>query len=355
MTSELKINKPKPIIVPNNAVSFSRVSEINPAIRTLLSGDYIVITEFFSDGTSLLNNIHKYLRRNLLNKTFKEQQEYREAYHKLSNLVLLEVVDQDLIVKKSPGIGWLKKLYPENDHFCLTMPQIQGLNSSWQWYKNGVSIPVLRNRLHPYYGTYFPTRFNHLILFDNWLKKYKGTKKTAIDVGVGCGVLSLQMVQHGFQKVFTTDTNPNAILGLKESMGTTKISRKIELDFGHLFGKWEKQTELIVFNPPWLPEQKKSKNLDQAIYYNESLFSEFFMEAKKRLLPEGRIVLIFSNLAQITNVTKSHPIEDEIANGNRFQIEHCFKKKAAAASIETKRDQHWREMEEVQLWVLTHI
>ena len=215
-----------------------------------------------------------------------------------------------------------------------------------------ISIPVLRNKIHPYYGTYFPTRFEHLELFDNWLKRYKGPKKSAIDVGIGCGVLSLQMVKYGFQKVFGTDTNPNAIIGLKEFMGDTKLSRKIELDFAHLFGRWEKQTELIVFNPPWLPEIHNLDNIDDAIYYNEKLFPDFFEGAKQRLLPEGKLVLMFSNLAQITNVTKEHPIEKELSEGGRFQLEKCLKKRVKPASDKTKRDQHWRSSEDVELWIL---
>ena len=259
------------------------------------------------------------------------------------------------MVKKSPSIGWLERLYANNNHFYLTFPQIQGLNSAWQWYENGISIPGLRNKIHPYYGTYFPTRFEHLGVFDNWLKRYKGQKKTAIDIGVGCGVLSFQMVQHNFQKVYATDINPNAIVGLREFMGSTKLSRKIELDLGYLFGKWEQQAELIVFNPPWLPANDKLGIIDHAIYYNKTLFPEFFAAAKERLLPEGKLVLFFSNLAQITNVTAKHPIEMELAQGGRFQLEKCFKKSVKAASSKTKRDQHWRAAEVVELWVLTNI
>lgn len=162
------------------------------------------------------------------------------------------------------------------------------------------------------------------------------------------------MVAHGFQKVFGTDTNPNAIVGLRDFMGDTKLSRKIELDFGHLFGIWEKQTELIVFNPPWLPATSKMDRIDEAIYYKENLFPDFFAEAKKRLLPEGKLVIIFSNLAQITNVTKNHPIEKELAEGGRFQLERCLKKTVKAASEKTKRDQHWRASEEIELWILTN-
>jgi methylase of polypeptide subunit release factors len=129
---------------------------------------------------------------------------------------------------------------------------------------------------------------------------------------------------------------------------------KIEIAYGHLFSKWDKQTELIVFNPPWLPTSQELGNLDEAIYYNGNLFTEFFQEAKKRLLPGGRVVLLFSNLGQITNVTQEHPIEQELATGTRFELDRLFKKSVKKASDKTKRNQHWRATEEVELWVLKH-
>lgn len=354
MNSIIEVNKPEAISADVKVIPFDKNTDLESTIKALNHGMYVWINEFYSDGIFLLREVHKYLEKKLPNKTFKEQQAYRSEYRRLSNLVLLEVINQSLSLGKSPTIGWLKKLYPTNSHFFLTFPQIQGMNSAWQWYKNGVSIPVLRNKIHPYYGTYFPTRFEHLEVFDNWLKRYEGPKKSAIDVGIGSGVLSLQMVQHGFQKVYATDINPNAIVGLKEYMGTTKLSRKIELDVGHLFGKWDKPTELIVFNPPWLPALHDLDMLDKAIYYQENIFPEFFAEAKKRLLPEGKLLFLFSNLAQITKLTQEHPVEKELAEGNRFKLERKFTKSVRAASKKTKRNQHWRESEKVELWELTH-
>lgn len=355
MTTDIEVNKPEPIAIGEKIKSFKKGMDFGSTIEALEQGQSILIKEFYSDGISLLQEVHKYLALKLPNKSFKEQHEYRSEYHRLSSLVLLEVVDQKLCAKKSPSIGWLEKFYSENNHFLLTFSQVQGLNSSWQWYQKGISIPVLRNKVHPYYGMYFPTRFEHLALFENWLKRYEGPRKTAIDVGIGCGVLSFQLVQHRFQKVYGTDTNPNSIVGLTEFMGSTKLSRKIEVDFGHLFGKWDKQTELIVFNPPWLPKTSDLGSIDDAIYYDKTLFPDFFAAAKTRLLPEGKLVLLFSNLAKITKVTKEHPIEIELAEGGRFQLERCLKKSVKAASSKTKRDQHWRSSEEVELWVLTHI
>ncbi|PTM04187.1 MAG: methyltransferase type 11 [Bacteroidetes bacterium] len=354
MITDISVNKPQPIVSEKQLELFNNATDVKVAIKSLEAGKQVLITAYYSNGLALLKALKLHLKRNMPNKSFQEQREFRSKFHKLSNLILIEIADHKLTVKKSPFIGWLKKMYPETSDFLLTFSQVQGLNSAWQWYQNGISIPVLRNKIHPYYGTYFPTRFDHLILFDNWMKRYKGPKKTAIDVGIGSGVLSFQMIKYGFQKVFGTDTNPNAIVGLTAFMGETKLSRKIEIDFGHLFGKWEKQTELIVFNPPWLPKSHNQDSNDEAIYYNEDLFTDFFTEAKKRLLPDGKLVVIFSNLAQITNVTKEHPIEKELAEGGRFELEQCLKRKVKTASEKTTRDQHWRTLEKVELWILTH-
>jgi len=354
MSIAIEIHKPTPIVAKEALVLFDRSSDMKQTIKALEAGKPVLITAFYSNGLLLLKELHTHLKKKLPNESFQEQRTYRAHYHKLSNRIFIEIANHQLTVKKAPFIGWLEKLYPEISDFLLTFPQIQGLNSAWQWYTKGISIPVLRNKIHPYYGTYFPTRFEHLLLFDNWLKRYEGPKKSAIDVGIGSGVLSFQLIKHGFQKVFGTDTNPNAIVGLTEFMGDTKLSRKIELDFGHLFGKWKQQTELIVFNPPWLPASQNLDRNDEAIYYPENLFPDFFTEAKQRLSPDGKLVIIFSNLAQITKVATENPIEEELANNNRFQLERKLTKTVKAASDKTKRNQHWRADEEVELWVLTH-
>lgn len=354
MITDISINKPEAFLPEQPLVQFNRSINVNRTIKALEAGKPVMITEYYSNGLTLLSELHKHLRGTLPNETFQEQRAYRLAYKNLSKLVFVQIIDHKLNIKKAPAIGWLEKLYPENNNFLLPFTKVQGLNSAWQWHQNGINVPVLRNKLHPYFGVYFPTRFDHLILFDNWLKRYEGPKKSAIDVGIGSGVLSFQMIKHGFQKVFGTDTNPNAIVGLTETMGDTKMSRKIELDFGSLFGKWENQTELIVFNPPWLPASHDLDKNDEAIYYNNNLFPDFFAEAKKRLLPNGKLVIIFSNMAQITNLTKNHPIEKELAKGGHFKLENCLKKPVKAASDKTKRDQNWRAHEEVELWELTH-
>jgi len=353
MSKELEVNRPAPIDISIETSFFKRGTDLKESVEQLIDGKYILIEEYYSNGLDLLHELDKTVRKLYPSHTFQEQRKYRSEFRRLSNFILLKVQGNRLEVNKSPKIGWLEKLYPELDEFLLPFPQVQGMNSAWQWYTNGISIPVLRNKVHPYYGTYFPTRFEHLQLFDNWLTRYEGPKKSAIDVGIGSGVLSLMLMKHGFQKSFGTDTNPNAIIGLTESMEGTKLSRKIELDCADLFGKWDKPSELIVFNPPWLPASHDLGRIDEAIYYDKQLFPKFFEGAIERVLPEGKVVLLFSNLAQLTGVTNEHPIEKELAEGGRFKMDKRLKKSVKVGSDKTKRNQYWREDEEVELWVLS--
>lgn len=352
MQEELKPNFPQAIPLSTHVMEFTEDQDPKIAIAAIENGKYVLIKDFFSTGLTVLHALSYKLKQSQTDKSFLGQRKYRSVFRNYSNKILLRIKDHQIVAKKSPSIGWIEKFYSEASSFYLPFPQVQGLNSAWQWHIKGVSVPVLRNKIHPYYGTYFPSRFEHLILLDNWLSRYEGPKKSAYDIGVGSGIISLQLIQHKFQKSFATDINVNAIIGLKESMGETKLSRKIELEHASLFGKRTTKSELIIFNPPWLPATQELDNLDEAVYYNDGLFKAFFERAAERLTPDGRVVLLFSNLAQITKLAETNPIEEELKNNDRFELDLHLAKKVGLASKDTKRDQTWRAEEKVQLWVL---
>ncbi len=350
--NEIQVNRPEPITSNIDVVPYKRRMGPEYAVDALIEGYYVLVIDYYTSGLSVLNELKKYLQDKHRDQSFLGQREFRAEFRGLSNRLLVRVVNQHLEVRKAPHIGWLEKLYPEVKEFLLPFPQLQGLNSAWQWYEKGISIPVLKRRIFPWYGTYFPTRFEHLELFDNWLKQYKGEKKSAIDIGIGSGILSFQMLQHGFEKIYGTDSNPNAIVGMHEYVNKRNLSSKIDLKYGDLFVDCNQQSELIVFNPPWLPSTRDTQGIDQAMYYGEDLFANFFAEAKKHLKADGRIVLLFSNLAQLTKVTDKHPIETELAQGGRFEKDILIQKEVQAASNKTRRNQNWRTNEMVELWVL---
>ena len=345
-------DRPNIITTEIEAIRFNRKADLNETVVELIGGNYVLVEEFYSNGLQLLSELKKNLLLQYNDKSFQGQRDFRSAFREASHKLLLKVKDYKLRVRKSPDIGWLKLLYPENSDFYVSFPDVQGMNSSWQWYKNGIEIKTLDLTLHPFYGTYFPTRFDHLKLFDGWLKKYNGAKNNAIEIGVGSGVLSFQLIQNGFKNIFATDTNKNAIIGVLQESKRLGFEDKMTLNCGDLFENCAIKADLIVFNPPWLlAKHKLEEGIDKAIYYEDDLFPRFFEQALKYLTPDGKIVLIFSNLAQVVDDQSIHPIIEELQKNNRFRKELHLRKEVRASSSKTKRTDS-RENEKVELWVL---
>ena len=348
----LQADRPNIITTKIDAIHFYRKMDTKATVVEMIAGKYVLVEEFYSNGLQVLAE----LKRNLLlthkDKSFQGQRDFRAAFRKASHRLLLKVKDNTLMVKKSPNIGWLELLYPDVAEFYISFPEIQGMNSSWQWYKKGLEIKTLGITLHPFYGTYFPTRFDHLKLFDKWLKKYEGSKENAIEIGVGSGVLSFQLIQNGFKNIFATDTNKNAIIGVAQESKRLGFEKLITLNHGDLFDNCEVKADVIVFNPPWLRAQHTlEEGIDKAMYYEDNLFPRFFEQAQKHLAPNGKIVLIFSNLAQVVDEESTHPIIEELQKNKRFRKELHLKRDVRASSRRTKRRDS-RDTEKVELWVL---
>ena len=349
----LQADRPNIITSQIDAISFYRKMDTKATVKEMIAGKYVLVEEYYSNGLEVLNELKRNLQLKYTDQSFQGQRDYRSAFRKASHRLLLKVKDNKLTVKKCPDIGWLELLYPDNKEFYISFPEIQGMNSSWQWHKKGIEVKTLNITLHPFYGTYFPTRFDHLKLFDKWLKKYEGPKNNAIDMGVGSGVLSFQLIQNGFQNIFASDTNKNAIIGVSEESKRLGFEDKITLSHGDLFTNCDVKADLIVFNPPWLlAKHDLEEGIDKAMYYEEELFPRFFEQAKKHLAPNGKVVLIFSNLAQVVDEQSSHPIIEELQKNNRFRKELHLRRDVRASSRRTKRTDS-RSNEKVELWVLS--
>ena len=348
----LKPDRPNIITSKIEATSFYRKMDTKATVVEMIAGKYVLVEEFYSNGLQVLAELKRNLSLKYNDKSFQGQRDYRSAFRESSHRLLLKVKDHKLVVKKSPDFGWLKLLYPEISEFYVSYPEVQGMNSSWQWYNKGIEVKTLNLKLHPYYGTYFPTRFDHLKLFDKWLKKYEGSKDQVIEIGIGSGVLSFQLIQNDFKNIFATDINKNAIIGVSQECKRFGFEENITLNHGDLFENCDIKADLIVFNPPWLvAKHKLEEGIDKAMYYEKELFPRFFEQAQNHLTPEGKIVLIFSNLAQVVDAKSTHPIIDELQKNNRFRKELHLTRDVKASSKKTKRTDS-RDNEKVELWVL---
>lgn len=354
MEGEIHPVRPQPVRLLESAGKVHMKSDHHEAARFLAAGNQILISDRYSTGLSVLSHLKKQISRGRQAKTFGMSRKQRASYKKASNLLIAPVENHSIALYKSPQLGWLKRLYPEPDSFYLSFPQLQGLNSSWQWYEKGILYPGLQEKIHPWYGVYFPTRFDHISLLNEWLAQYNGSKHVGADIGTGCGVLAFLMTTHGFKKVYASDLNPNAVISVRESAERLGIGSWVEAFVSDLFQQHKEKADLILFNPPWLPANQPLSYLDRAIYYDKEFFSRFFEEAAGFLKKDGRLVLLFSNMAENQGLRNSHPVKEELCTGNRFREIRKQIRKVEQKSMKTKRRDH-RDKEMVELWELALI
>lgn len=145
-------------------------------------------------------------------------------------------------------------------------------------------------------------------LLAKYVEKY--AKGKVLDVGTGTGILA-EAALRKTKNVLAVDINKEAV----EFASKKGIKAKVSDLFSNVKGKFD----LIVFNPPYLPEDKiKDKELVGGKKGYEVL-DRFFSKAKKYLNKDGRILIIISSL------TKPKKVE-EVIKKNKFKFKILEKK-----------------------------
>lgn len=277
----------------------------------------------------------------------------RNMLRELSQRVFVRVANAQVDLSSAPSIPWLAEFYPNFTDFYLPFTDILGINGAWQWYNNGISYPNLQQKVHPYYGTYFPTRTEHLTLFDEWLQHSKPIEN-AMDLGTGCGVLSFYMLKHGINNILATDINPNALHSIELDLHRQGNTQKVKLLQTNFFCNIDtSKLDMVVFNPPWIPD-KTTSSIDLAMYYEENFFDRFF-QSTYEVLPKGcRLLILFSTFSQVAGLSVEHPITRELSSYKRFTLVNRVQSPVTQKPSNRK---NWleeiRRNERVELWELT--
>lgn len=134
-------------------------------------------------------------------------------------------------------------------------------------------------------------------LLQKEIKKYlknKDKKIKILDMGSGSGIQAQTCKDLGFNNILTVDVNKKAISHLK-SLDFDTIQTNL---FSNIKGKFD----IILFNPPYLPEDKRepedSKLATTAGKKGYEIIIKFLIQAKKHLAKKGIILLLFSSLSQ---------------------------------------------------------
>lgn len=142
--------------------------------------------------------------------------------------------------------------------------------------------------------------FNSYSININNIKSINNTKNIKIlDMGTGSGIQAQTCKDLGFNSILTVDINPEAVKPLK-----SKNFKSIKSD---LFSKINKKQKfsLIIFNPPYLPENKYDKEKDTtAGKKGYELIIKFLKQAKFHLETDGKILLIISSFSKPNIIKK---------------------------------------------------
>jgi len=147
-----------------------------------------------------------------------------------------------------------------------------------------------------------------------------------LDIGTGSGILAETTAKvQKVKEVLATDINPHALKYVESlDLKTRPYRKKIKTRKSDLFSKIEDKFDVIIFNPPYLPEDKRLPKdyLDKAETggkHGWEIIARFFDKVENHLEKKGTILLLFSSL---TNKNKV----DELIKNKLFEFKEIKQK-----------------------------
>ncbi len=178
--------------------------------------------------------------------------------------------------------------------FVASLRELLGVIGAHEWRRKGVFIPVLDERIHPWYGVFSPVRGEYVELVAQ--APLPAGAALAFDIGAGTGVLSAVLAHRGLQGVIATDMDERALGCARANVERLGLQGQVEVIKADLFPQG--RANLVVCNPPWLPG-KPSSSIEYAVYDPDSrMLRGFLAGLKEHLLDGGEGWLILSDLAE---------------------------------------------------------
>jgi len=130
-------------------------------------------------------------------------------------------------------------------------------------------------------------------------KKNKNKNLKFLEIGCGSGIQLQTAMEAGVKKenILGADINDNAVKHCKK-LGFNSV-------YSNLFQNIKGNYDLIIFNPPYLPDDKRepksSKLATTGGKKGGEIINKFLKQAKGYLNKEGKIILIISSLTKGMN------------------------------------------------------
>jgi len=125
-------------------------------------------------------------------------------------------------------------------------------------------------------------------------------KEKVLEIGTGSGLISILAAKKG-AKVVATDINEHAISCALKNSEKNNVPG-IDFRAGDLFEpiKKNEKFDLIIFNPPYLPAEKKYTDQPIDLSYNSSeTLNKFLAQCKDFLKKDGRVIIVNSTISGV--------------------------------------------------------
>ncbi|GAA1528732.1 MULTISPECIES: methyltransferase [Brevibacterium] len=290
---------------------------------------------------------------------FEAQRRFIADRARLLGALIVEL-DEDyrLNLRRAPDVSLAcQAAYgPSTGPMCVSLTELNGVLSAYQWQLKGVAVPALGEHIHPRYGVFSPIRGEYVDLVAQAPLPASepgspSAPQTAFDLGTGTGVLAAVLVRRGVDHVVTTDINPRAVACAQENLDRLGVADSAEVVQADLFPPG--LADLIVCNPPWLPARPSSA-LEAGIYDPGSdVLHRFIDGLAAHLTPNGEGWLILSDLAEHLGLRTREALLARIsAAGLRVHDRHGTTPRHPRASDATDELHTARGAEVTSLWRL---
>ena len=132
----------------------------------------------------------------------------------------------------------------------------------------------------------------------------KFSRGNVLDMGTGIGIQALAASRNNsVSAILAADIDPETVAYCKRNLKNSKI-KVIQSD---LFSNISEKFDTIIFNPPYLPEEKDLKTKDKALYggkFGYEIIEKFFIHVNKHLSKNGKILMVFSSITGKSKVDK---------------------------------------------------
>jgi len=149
-----------------------------------------------------------------------------------------------------------------------------------------------------------------------------------LDVGTGSGIQALSAIEKpSVREVVAVDINLMAVSSLQEKIKKQHL-RKITAIQSDLLAQVYGKFNTIIFNPPYLPQDKGIS--DPALYGGKKgweLSEHFFQQVSPFLFPDGKILFLFSSLTnkeKIDTILEHHLFEFKLLDTQKLSFEELY-------------------------------